>query len=147
MTNPRIDFYKTSPEALKAMMGVEKYVNSCNLDKLLLELVKLRVSQINGCTFCVDMHCADALKAGESQRRLNTVAVWREAPFFSERERAALAWAEAVTLLSTTHVPDEVYQEMRAHFSEHEAVDLTMAIIAINGWNRLAVSFRKLPLE
>ncbi|MFJ1268716.1 carboxymuconolactone decarboxylase family protein [Legionella lytica] len=147
MTNTRIDFYKTSPEALKAMMSVEKYVNSSSLDKLLLELVKLRVSQINGCTFCVDMHCADALKAGESQRRLNTVAVWREAPFFSERERAALAWAEAVTLLSTTHVPDEVYQEMRAHFGEHEAVDLTMAIIAINGWNRLAVSFRKLPLE
>jgi AhpD family alkylhydroperoxidase len=147
MTNTRIDFYKTSPEALKAMMNVEKYVNSSSLDKALLELVKLRVSQINGCTFCVDMHCADAIKAGESQRRLNTVVVWREAPFFTARERAALAWAEAVTLLSETHVPDEVYQEMRAHFDEHEAVDLTMAIIAINGWNRLAVSFRKLPLE
>lgn len=145
MANTRIDFYKTSPEALKAMMGVEKYVNGSTLDKLLLELIKLRVSQINGCAFCVDMHCADAIKAGESQRRLNTIAVWRETPFFTQQERAALAWAEAVTLLSETHVPDEIYQEMRIHFNEQEAVDLTMAIIAINGWNRLAVSFRKLP--
>ncbi|ARG97069.1 carboxymuconolactone decarboxylase family protein [Legionella micdadei] len=147
MTNSRIDFYKVSPEAVNAMMGLEKFVNNCGLDKLLLGLVKLRVSQINGCTFCVDLHSAEALKEGESQRRLNAVAVWYEAPFFTERERAALAWAEAVTLLSETRVPDEVYQEIRNHFSEKEAVDLTMAIVTINGWNRLAVSFRKLPLK
>ncbi|MFC3908043.1 carboxymuconolactone decarboxylase family protein [Legionella dresdenensis] len=147
MTNSRVDFYKTSPDAIKAMMGLEGYVNRCSLDKKLLELIKLRVSQINGCVFCVDMHCADALKAGESQRRLNAVAVWQEAPFFTEPERAALAWAEAVTLLSETHVPDDVYEEVLKHFSEKEAVDLTMAVIAINGWNRLAVSFRKIPLN
>lgn len=145
MTNTRIDFYKTSPEAVKAMMGLEQFVNHCSLDKLLLELIKLRVSQINGCAYCVDLHCADAIKAGESQRRLNAVAVWHETPFFTDRERAAFAWAEAVTLLAETHVPDEVYQELRNHFSEQEAVELTTAIITINGWNRFAVSFRKLP--
>ena len=145
MTNSRIDFYKISPEAVKAMMSLETFVNNCGLDKALLELIKLRVSQINGCVFCVDMHCSDAIKAGESQRRLNAVAVWHEAPFFSESERAALAWAEAVTLLSETHAPDELYQDMLDHFSEKEVVDLTVAIVTINGWNRLAVSFRKLP--
>jgi AhpD family alkylhydroperoxidase len=145
MTNSRIDFYKASPEAIKAMMGLEKFVNSCGLDKLLLELIKLRISQINGCTFCVDQHCNDAIKAGESQRRINAVVVWREAPFFTDAERAALAWAEAVTLLSETHVPEDLYQDMLKNFSEQEIVDLTMAIITINGWNRLAVSFRKLP--
>lgn len=145
MTNSRIDFYKISPDAVKAMMGLEGYITHCGLDKLLLELIKLRVSQINGCVFCVDLHCADAIKAGESQRRLNAVAVWHEAPFFTDRERAALAWAEAVTLLSETQAPDALYQEMLEHFSEKETVDLTVAIIAINGWNRLAVGFRKMP--
>jgi len=147
MTDSRIDFYKVSPEAIKAMMGLEGFINKCGLDKALLDLIKLRVSQINGCVFCVDMHCADALKGGESQRRLNAVAVWHEAPFFTERERAALAWAEAVTLISETHVPDEVYQEMLKHFGEKELVDLTVAIVTINGWNRMAVSFRKLPFK
>ena len=145
MTNLRIDYYKVSPEAVKAMMGLEGFVNSCGLDKLLLELIKLRVSQINGCVFCVDVHCNDALKAGESQRRLNAVAVWHEAHFFTDRERAALAWAEAVTLLSETRAPEDLYQAVLRYFSEKEAVDLTMAIITINSWNRLAVSFRKLP--
>ncbi len=145
MTNLRIDYYKVSPEAVKAMMGLEEFVNSCGLDKLLLELIKLRVSQINGCVFCVDTHCKDALKAGESQRRLNAVAVWHEAPFFTDPERAALAWAEAVTLLSETHAPEDLYQDVLKYFSDKEAVDLTMAIITINAWNRLAVSFRKLP--
>lgn len=140
----RIDYYKVSPEAIKAMMGLEEFVNHCGLEKQLLELVKLRVSQINGCAFCVDTHCADAIKAGESQRRLNAVAVWHEAPFFTERERAALAWAEAVTLLSETHAPDDLYQQVREHFDEKETVNLTMAIITINSWNRLAVSFRKI---
>lgn len=144
MIHSRINYFKASPDAAKAMMGLEGFVNHCGLDKILLELLKLRVSQINGCTYCVDLHCADALKAGESQRRINTVAVWHEAPFFTERERAALAWAEAITLLSTTHAPDDVYNEMRNHFDEKEAVDLTMAIVTINGWNRLAVGFRTL---
>lgn len=145
--NKRIDYYQVSPDAVKAMLGLEKYINSCGIDKRLLELVKLRASQINGCAYCVDVHCADALKAGETQRRLNAVAVWHEAPFFTARERAALAWTEAVTLLSETHAPDDLYQEVLKHFSEKETVDLTMAIITINSWNRIAVSFRKLPAE
>lgn len=145
MTNSRIDFYKVSPEAVKALMSLEAFVTNCGLEQVLLELIKLRVSQINGCAFCVDLHCSDALKAGESQRRLNAIAVWHEAPFFTERERAALAWAETVTLLSESHVPDNLYQDVLTYFSEKETVNLTMAIITINSWNRLAVSFRKLP--
>ncbi|KTC75973.1 putative Carboxymuconolactone decarboxylase [Legionella birminghamensis] len=145
MTTSRADFYKASPEALKAMMGLERFVNECGLDKGLIHLIKLRVSQINGCAFCVDMHSAEALGGGETQRRLNTVVVWREVPFFTEPERVALAWAEAITLLSETHAPDDVYEELLKHFSEKQAVDLTLAIITINGWNRLAVGFRKLP--
>ncbi len=141
--NERIDFYKVSPDAIKAMLSLEGFVNKCGLEKPLLELVKLRASQINGCGFCVDTHCSDARKAGETERRLYAVAVWREVPFFTERERAALAWTEAVTLLPETHAPDDVYQEVLKHFSEKETVDLTIAIIAINGWNRLGVSFRK----
>lgn len=143
MTNSRIDYFKVSPEAVKAMMTLEGFVNNCGLDKLLIELIKLRVSQINGCTFCVDLHCKDALKKGELQRRLNVVAVWREAPFFTDSERAALAWAEAVTLLSETHAPENLYQDLLKHFSEKEVVELTMAIVTINSWNRLAVSFRQ----
>lgn len=111
----------------------------------MLELIKLRASQINGCAYCVDVHVADARKIGESERRLHSVVVWKESPFFTDRERAAFAWTEALTLLSETHAPEEVYQEVLKYFSEKETVDLTMAIIAINGWNRLAVSFRKLP--
>ncbi len=141
----RIHYDEVLPEAVKAMLGLEKFVNQCGLEKPLLELVKLRASQINGCAYCVDLHCSDALKAGETERRLNALVVWREATFFNERERAALAWTEAVTLLSETHVPDEVYQEVSQYFSEKEMVALTMAVITINGWNRLAVSFRKLP--
>ncbi|WP_298626582.1 carboxymuconolactone decarboxylase family protein [uncultured Legionella sp.] len=147
MTDSRIDFYKVSPEAIKAMMALEGFVNHSGLEPILLELIKLRVSQINGCTFCVDMHCSDALKAGESQRRINAVIVWHEAPFFTERERAALAWAEAVTLLSETHAPEHLYQELLKHFNEKETVALTMAIITINGWNRFAVGFRKVPSQ
>jgi AhpD family alkylhydroperoxidase len=145
--NERMNYYNVSPNAVKAILGLEKYINSCGMDKLLLELVKLRASQINGCAYCVDVHCKDALKAGETQRRINAVAVWREAPFFTERERAALAWTEAVTLLPETHAPDEIYNEVLQHFTEKETVDLTMAIITINSWNRIAVSFRKLPTK
>jgi AhpD family alkylhydroperoxidase len=127
------------------MLPLEGYVNKSGLEKSLLELIKLRASQMNGCAYCVDVHVADAYKAGESERRLHAVVVWKESPFFSERERAALGWTEALTLLSETHAPDDIYQEVLKNFSEKEAVDLTMAIIAINGWNRLAVGFRKSP--
>jgi AhpD family alkylhydroperoxidase len=138
----RIDYRQVAPAAVAAMRDVQRYVDHCDLEKPLLELVKLRASQINGCAYCVDMHSKDARALGETEQRLYAVAVWREAPFFSERERAALAWAEAVTLIPQTGVPDDVYQLACSQFSEKELVDLTMAIIAINGWNRLAVSFR-----
>ncbi len=143
--NSRLDYNKVSPEAVKALVNLEKFVSDCGLEKSLLELVKLRASQINGCAYCVDFHVADARKAGESERRLFAVALWKDTPFFTERERAALAWTEAVTLLSETHAPDEVYEEVLKNFSEKETVDLTLAIITINAWNRLAVSFRKEP--
>ena len=139
----RIDVDEIAPGAVGAMLGLEEYVRSSGLESSLLELVKLRASQMNGCAFCVDMHTKDARVQGESEQRLYAVAVWEEAPFFTERERAALAWTEAVTYVGYSRVPDEVYQKAREHFSEKELVDLTIALIAINGWNRLAVSFRK----
>ncbi|CAM2877050.1 putative Carboxymuconolactone decarboxylase [Legionella steigerwaltii] len=141
----RVDFYKAAPDAVMAMLGIEKYVSSCGLEQSLLNLVKLRASQINGCVYCVDLHSAEAKKEGESERRLHSVVVWRESPFFTTRERVALAWTEAVTLLSETHVPDDIYNQALTCFNEKELIDLTMAIIAINSWNRLSVSFRKLP--
>ncbi|MCL9683847.1 carboxymuconolactone decarboxylase family protein [Legionella maioricensis] len=141
----RINYYKTAPEAVNLMLGLERYINNSGLEKSLLNLVKIRASQINGCGYCVDIHTTEARKAGESERRLYAVAVWRETPFFTERERAALAWTEAVTLLPATQAPDEVYQEVLHYFSEKETVDLTMAIITINSWNRLAVGFRTMP--
>lgn len=127
------------------MMALEKYVNQSGLERPLIELVKLRASQINGCAYCIDMHTKDARAAGESEQRLYALTAWRETPFYSERERAALAWTEAVTLIADGHVPDEVYEQARTQFSEKELVDLTMAVIAINGWNRLAISFRTVP--
>ena len=139
----RIDVDKVAPGAVRAMLGVEDYVRSSGIEPSLLELVKLRASEMNGCAYCVDMHTKDARAQGEAEQRLYAVAVWQEAPFFTERERVALAWTEAVTYVGYTHVPDDVYQRARQHFSEKELVDLTMALIAINGWNRLAVSFRK----
>lgn len=141
----RMDYSKVAPEAVKGMWELESYVRHSGLEPRLLELVRLRASQINGCAFCVDMHTKDARAAGETEQRLYAVSVWEETPFFSERERAALAWTEAVTKVSDTHVPDGVYELARQHFSERELIDLTMAIIAINGWNRLAISFRKVP--
>jgi AhpD family alkylhydroperoxidase len=142
---PRINFYTASPEALKAMMALETAVSKLGLEKPLLELVKLRSSQINGCAFCIDMHTADARKDGETERRLYAVTAWREAPFFTPRERAALAWTEALTRLSDTHAPDADYELLNQHFTPKEMVDLTVAINTINGWNRLAVGFRKMP--
>ena len=124
------------------MYAVERDVRECGLERGLLELVKLRASQINGCAYCVDMHTKDARAHGETEQRLYAVVVWRQAPFFTERERAALAWAEAVTLVSREQVPDKVFEIARQQFSDKELVDLTMAVIAINGWNRLAISFR-----
>ena len=141
----RIDYTKFAPNAVKAILGLEQYVVNSGIEQSLLELVRLRASQINGCAYCVDMHSADAKKAGESERRLHAVVVWRDSPFFTTRERVALAWTESVTLLSETHVPDELYNEVLTCFSEKELIDLTMAIITINSWNRIAVSFRKLP--
>jgi AhpD family alkylhydroperoxidase len=142
---PRIDFYTASPDGLKAMIALETAVSKLPLEKSLIELVKLRASQINGCAFCIDMHTADAIKGGETPRRLFAVAAWREAPFFTDRERAALAWTESLTQLSLTHAPDEDYALLSAEFSPKEMVDLTVAISTINSWNRLAVGFRKLP--
>lgn len=140
----RIDYYKTSPEAVKAMMGLEQFVHNCGIEKSLLELVKLRASQINGCAYCVDLHTIAATKAGESLQRLHAIAVWQESPLFTKRERAALAWTEALTLLSETRAPDNIYQEVIQNFNEKETVELTMAIVTINSWNRLAVGFRKM---
>ena len=138
----RIDFKELVPGAYRAMLALETYVHQTGLESSLLELVKMRASQLNSCAYCLDMHSKDARAAGETEQRLYVLPAWREAPFYSERERAALAWTEAVTLVSQTHVPDDVYELARKSFSEEELVKLTMAIIAINGWNRLEVGFR-----
>jgi AhpD family alkylhydroperoxidase len=142
---PRIDYVKTAAEARAAMTGLDKYVHQAGLDRGLLELVKLRASLINGCAYCVDMHTKVARSQGETEQRLYAISVWRETPFYTERERAALAWTEAVTLVSVDHVPDDVYNHARQHFTEKELVDLTLAIVAINTWNRLAIAFRTVP--
>lgn len=139
----RLNYMQASPKGFEAMRGLETHCRNSGLEHSLLELVKTRASQINGCAFCLDMHTKDARAAGETEQRLYALSAWDEAPFYSERERAALAWTEAVTLVATSRVPDAVYEEARKHFSEHELVDLTLAIVAINGWNRLSVAFRK----
>jgi AhpD family alkylhydroperoxidase len=141
----RLDFYKANPAAIKALLGVEERIGKSALEKSLTELVRLRASQINGCAYCVDMHTTDARNGGETERRLATVVVWRETPFFTDRERAALEWTEALTLVSLDHVPDAVWTAVRPHFSDAELVDLTLLISAINAWNRFAIAFRKLP--
>ena len=143
----RLDYAHVNPAASRAMYGLEKYVQESGLEPSLLELVKMRASQINGCAYCLDMHSKDARAAGETEQRLYLLNAWREAPFYTERERAALEWTEAVTLVSETHVPDDVYERVHQHFSEVELVNLTMAVVAINGWNRLAISFRAVPGE
>jgi len=142
---PRMNFYQAAPEAMKAMMALENQIQSSGLEQSLMELVKTRASQINGCAFCIDMHTKDARKRGETEQRLYLLNAWRESPCYTDRERAALAWTEAVTLISETHAPDDVYDEVRAHFSEAETVNLTMLIGAINTWNRLSISFRAVP--
>jgi AhpD family alkylhydroperoxidase len=137
---PRIRYGEVAPEAYRAMAALERHVaTESGLERSLLELMKMRASQINGCAYCLDMHSKDARAQGETEQRLYVVSAWREAPFYSPRERAALAWTEAVTLLSEGGVSDALFEEVRQHFDEREIVELTMAVIAINGWNRLAV--------
>lgn len=138
----RLDYYKASPDAARAMIALEAAVTNFSLSPALLELVRLRSSQINGCAHCVDLHSRVARRDGESERRLHAIAVWRESPFFTDRERAALAWTEALTLISNTRAPDSDYEMLSRNFDERERVELTVAINAINGWNRLAVGFR-----
>jgi len=142
---PRIDYGKYAPEAWKAMLELEKYIAGSSLDRRLIHLLKMRASQINGCAYCLDMHSIDARAVGETEQRLYVLDAWRETPFFSDRERAALEWVEAVTLVSQTHVPDEIYEEVKKHFSEKEIVDLTIVAATINMWNRIAISSRAVP--
>ena len=141
----RSNYAKLAPGAIQAMYRLQKYIEDFGLDHSLIELVKIRASQINGCAFCIDMHTLDARAMGETEQRIYLLNAWREAPFYSERERAALAWTEVVTVISESHASDEEYTAARAEFSEQELVDLTMAIVAINGWNRIAISFRAEP--
>ena len=141
----RFDYRQFSAEPLQAMMALEKYIASCGLDHKLVHLLKLRASQINGCAFCIDMHSIDARAEGETEQRLYALDAWRETPFFTDRERAALAWIEAITLVSQTHVPDAVYEEVNRHYSEKEIFDLTFVATTINAWNRIAISARTPP--
>lgn len=141
----RLEADKIAPEALKAVLQVQAYINNhSDLEPSLLNLVYLRASQINGCAWCIDMHTKDARALGETEQRLYLVSAWREAPFYTERERAALAWTEAVTLVAEDHVPDEVYEHAKSHFSDKELVNLTLAITQINVWNRFNVAFRNI---
>jgi AhpD family alkylhydroperoxidase len=138
----RLDYWKSSPQGVAAFRKLNDYVRGCGLEPSLLELVKVRCSQINRCAFCLDMHTKDARLAGETEQRLYALSAWQETPFFTERERAALAWSEAITYISEDEVDDALYEEVRRYFSEKEIVDLTLAVITINGWNRLAIPFR-----
>ena len=141
----RLDYARLAPDAMRALYSLGAYLAKCGLEHPLLELVKIRASQINGCAYCIDMHTKDARAEGETEQRLYMLDAWREAPFYSDRERAALEWTEAVTLVATTHVPDEAYEAVRAQFSEDEIKTLTLAVAMINTWNRLNVTFRSVP--
>jgi AhpD family alkylhydroperoxidase len=142
----RIDLQKTAPKgAVQAMFGMERYIRTCGLEHSLLHLLKVRASQINGCAYCIDMHTKDARAEGETEQRLYALSAWEETPFFTERERAALEWTEAVTLIGENHIPDDLYARAREQFSEEELVNLTMAVVTINGWNRLSIAFRAVP--
>jgi AhpD family alkylhydroperoxidase len=142
---PRMDYASVAAGLRPVLLGLDNYVRQSGLDRSLLELVKLRASLINGCAYCVDMHTKIARSMGETEQRLYAIGVWRETPFYSEHEGAALAWTEAVTLVSVDQVPDAVYDLARAHFSDKDLIDLTAAIVAINAWNRLAIAFRSVP--
>jgi AhpD family alkylhydroperoxidase len=139
---PRMNFYQAASDTIKALSALEAQVQASGLEQSLIELVKTRASQINGCAYCIDMHTQDARKRGETEQRLYLLNDWRESPLYTDRERAALAWTEAVTLIAETHAPDDLYEDVRAQFSEAETVNLTMLISTINAWNRLAISFR-----
>ncbi|MDH2386250.1 carboxymuconolactone decarboxylase family protein [Bradyrhizobium sp. CER78] len=139
---PRLNFYQAAPETIKALVAVESQINASGLEQSLIELVKTRASQINGCAYCINMHTEDARKHGETEQRLYLLNAWRESPLYSERERAALAWTEALTLVSETHAPDADYEAVRAQFTDSELVNLTTLIGAINAWNRIAIGFR-----
>jgi len=141
----RMDYAKAAPGVMRAMRGLDTYLANCGLEPALRELVKLRASQINGCAYCVDMHSLDARALGETEQRLYALPVWQETPFFSERERAALLWTEKLTLISLDHVPDEVYEQVRSHFTDEELANLTLAIATINAWNRFGIGFRDVP--
>jgi AhpD family alkylhydroperoxidase len=141
----RINYFKAAPDAYKAMSGLEAYLHGCGLEEGLLHLIKLRASQINGCAFCLDMHSKDLRAMGETEQRLYTLDAWRECPWYTDRERAALAWTEALTLVTQGHVPDAVYEQARKQFNEKELVDLSLAITTINAWNRLSIAARTTP--
>jgi AhpD family alkylhydroperoxidase len=141
----RIDYKAAPAGALQAISAIDRYVRQSGLEPALVELVKMRASQINGCAYCIDMHSKDARASGETEQRLYALSAWRETPFFTDRERAALEWTEALTLVSQTHVPDDIYEYARRHFTEAELINLTLAVAAINGWNRVAISFRAVP--
>ena len=138
----RMNYYQAAPDTLKALSALEAQIQASGLEQSLIELVKTRASQINGCAYCINVHTQDARKRGETEQRLYLLNAWRESPVYTDRERAALAWTEAVTLISETHAPDDLYEDVRAQFSEAETVNLTMLIGAINAWNRLAIAFR-----
>jgi AhpD family alkylhydroperoxidase len=144
----RLNLMKVAPKgAYQAMAALQQYVDSCGLERQLLELVKIRSSQINGCAYCIDMHTKDARALGESEQRIYLLSAWRESPFYTDRERAALEWAEALTLISEGHVPDDVYARASKQFSPEELVNLSVAVATINSWNRLAIPFRAVPGE
>jgi AhpD family alkylhydroperoxidase len=142
MNAPRMNYYAAFPEGMQALVALGHVVNTSGLEPSLLELIELRASQLNGCAFCIDMHTKDAIFAGETPQRLFALDAWRETPFFTPRERAALQWTESMTNIQQGHVPDAVYNEARAHFAEDELTKLSLAIVLINGWNRLAIAFR-----
>jgi AhpD family alkylhydroperoxidase len=142
---PRLDFQNAAPAGYQAMVGLERYIRQSGLERTLVELVKVRASQINRCAYCIDMHTKDARAAGDTEQRLYALSAWRETPFFSARERAALEWTEALTLISANEISDELYTRVREQFGEAELVNLTLAIVTINGWNRLAIPFRSVP--
>ena len=139
---PRLEYWKASPGGFKALLSLETHLMGCGLDHAFLHMIKLRASQMNGCAYCIDMHWKDLRAAGDTEQRLGSLDAWRECPYYTDRERAALAWTESVTLISETHAPDDVYEQVRAQFSEAETVNLTMLIGAINAWNRIAIAFR-----
>ena len=141
----RIDFTNVNPGIVQAMLGLERQVRQAGFDSKLLDLVRMRASQINGCAYCLDMHSKDARANGETEQRLYGLEAWRETPYYSDRERAALEWTESLTLVSETHVPDDVFERVRKQFSDDELAHLSLAIVAINGWNRLNVAARTVP--